>query len=509
MRKPGPRTRQALWNVKQQRPELFARPDHPRDEPSETTACDTVVPPLGFEACEREGWLHNPGRGAFFEVSTGRLCWFDERTGEYRDLRQGKTLAITFAGSATTRLDHGGDTVVVDVDARVTQGVVVKQSTPRHVVIPDLHRAGQALRMELDHLDRPAAMLGVFGSCEDAGSSAPPVETTARGLHERLIRRLFASRGEWAGDALLGAVSGAMVDIAASYGGVWPVAAVALLVGHRIAAVAAPGAQVCLFAGSSASSATSCSRSVAAGGASVCFGELASGDPLAALSVALAVGEVVLDDAEIVASVEPQLHQGRARAASVALLRAAREGGNARGPLAAACARLAPAARDGNFGPPQEQRPVKRFRGAEDAARKVRVSQILLRHWRGGAGACPMDPVRRKPVTRTPEEAEEQLLGVLDGLLVAGGRAGFSGACKAVSECQSALKGGELAGDLGWLDQQQQADTAPAQPGNLRSANARPALPAPVLKVAFSLEVGEVSDLVSSDVGAHLLMRTA
>merc|ERR1712217_935601 len=84
------------------------------------------------------------------------------------------------------------------------------------------------------------------------------------------------------------------------------------------------------------------------------------------------------------------------------------------------------------------------------APNKVRVRHILLRHWRG-VGAKPVDPIRRKPIDRSPDMAETQMLAVLDGLL-AEGCAGFSTACKTLSECQSALKGGELIGDLGWLD---------------------------------------------------------
>ena len=40
-------------------------------------------------------------------------------------------------------------------------------------------------------------------------------------------------------------------------------------------------------------------------------------------------------------------------------------------------------------------------------------------------------------------------------------------------------------------------------------AGVRPDVPGAVLKAAFQLEVGEVHDLVSTDVGVHLLQRTA
>eukprot|EP00416_Gambierdiscus_australes_P012537 CAMPEP_0171125718 /NCGR_PEP_ID=MMETSP0766_2-20121228/111856_1 /TAXON_ID=439317 /ORGANISM="Gambierdiscus australes, Strain CAWD 149" /LENGTH=79 /DNA_ID=CAMNT_0011588715 /DNA_START=84 /DNA_END=323 /DNA_ORIENTATION=+ len=79
-----------------------------------------------------------------------------------------------------------------------------------------------------------------------------------------------------------------------------------------------------------------------------------------------------------------------------------------------------------------------------------------------------------------------------------------------MSECQSALKGGGLEGDLGWLDQAKDAalKKAKGEPGNPRSV-VKAAVPAPVLKAAFELEVGELSDFVHSELGVHLLLRTA
>jgi len=334
------------------------------------------------------------------------------------------------------------------------------------------------------------------------------VDIAARGLHEKLLRRLAAWRSSWPDEAFFGAVTGSFLDLGAGYGGAQPVAAVALAVGRRVVAVASPGTRLCLISGATAAAAVA-SASVEAGGATTCFEELGAGDgdggggdagiAPSALHIALAAGETRLDDAAMVAAVAPQLYQGHPRAASAALLRAAR-GRGAPGPLAAACAR---------FGPPRRAAAAAKPVVAEATGpRKMRVSQILLRHWRG-EGAKPVDPVHRRPVSRTAEEAELQLLGVLDDL-AADGCAGWSRACKAVSECQSSLKGGELAGDLGWLTQAKDAALAQAkgQPGEPKSA-VKAAVPLPVLKAAFELEVGELSDLVPSDIGLHLLLRTA
>ncbi|CAE8615339.1 unnamed protein product, partial [Polarella glacialis] len=137
---------------------------------------------------------------------------------------------------------------------------------------------------------------------------------------------------------------------------------------------------------------------------------------------------------------------------------------------------------------------------------RVRVRQILLRTWREGTPQ-PQDPVRRKPVKRSQEQAELQLLQVLADLGSLSGLSlakGFSAACKASSECPSSLQGGELSGDLGFLDKEKGVDTKRANGQMVKSA-----VPAAVLKAAFTLEVGELGDLVVSELGVHLLLRSA
>ncbi|CAK8990029.1 unnamed protein product [Durusdinium trenchii] len=58
---------------------------------------------------------------------------------------------------------------------------------------------------------------------------------------------------------------------------------------------------------------------------------------------------------------------------------------------------------------------------------------------------------------------------------------------------------------MGWLDRVKgvgiQQDKA--------KQGVRPQVPAAVLKAAFELQVGEVHDLVSTEIGVHLLQRTA
>lgn len=467
--------------------ELFA----PAESDSESEPLPT--PPPGFQECTHEGYLYNQAKNIFFEKTTGRICWLDAVSGAFHDHHVGEIMNLTFLPAAATRLDSssGGK----------PQLRTVAQQNPKHVVIPDLHRAALALRVDLDHLDRPAAMLGIFG----AGTSEDcvPVDIAARGLHEKLIRRLGSFRSSWPDEKLFEAITGALFDLAAGHRGVQPVAAVALVLGRRVAAVSAPGTNLCLFTGTGANSAVP-SNSVVAGDASTCFEEVdVDGDPAAAtVCIALSSGDSSLDEGEMMMASAPHLYLGRPRAASIALLKAAKDRG-AVGPLAAACARLSLAglflgtAANGK----SQSKP-------EDTPRKVRVSQILLRHWQG-KGVQPVNPVRRKPVRRSAEDAEAQLLGVLEDL-VENGTMNFRTVCKAVSDCQSALKGGGLEGDLGWFDQEKDAalKKAKGEPGNPKSV-VRAVVPAPVLKVAFGLEVGELSDLIMSELGAHLLLRTA
>mmetsp|Transcript_31950 Transcript_31950/g.101547 ORF Transcript_31950/g.101547 Transcript_31950/m.101547 type:complete len:177 (+) Transcript_31950:1705-2235(+) len=148
----------------------------------------------------------------------------------------------------------------------------------------------------------------------------------------------------------------------------------------------------------------------------------------------------------------------------------------------------------GSAAPPAKRQKI------EEGPSNIRVRQILLRHTL--AAARPIDGPRGKPVKRSIEEAESQMLPVLEGLVAAGSQ-GFSAACRASSECQSALRGGDLAGDLGWIDRKS------AEQKQKDKAVLKVQLPDNALKAAFGLAVGELSDIITSDRGVHLLLRTA
>jgi len=134
-------------------------------------------------------------------------------------------------------------------------------------------------------------------------------------------------------------------------------------------------------------------------------------------------------------------------------------------------------------GPPSAKRAKK-----EDSPSQVRVRHILLKH-----RECKnsVDKVRNKQVKRTRMEAERSLRAALEAILAPGemDKKIFTQKCKELSECQSCLKSGDLVGDLGWV-----------KPGKFGQT---------FDDVAFSLRVGQLSDLVDSDQGVHVIFRTA
>jgi parvulin-like peptidyl-prolyl isomerase len=106
-------------------------------------------------------------------------------------------------------------------------------------------------------------------------------------------------------------------------------------------------------------------------------------------------------------------------------------------------------------------------------------------------------------VTRTPDEATNQALAALRR--IEAGEA-FAAVCREVSECPSKLKGGDMAGDVGWLDREKGADVVDK---NKTGASTAAVVPPALLGPAFSLAPGQTSDLIPSEEGVHILQRTA
>ncbi|CAE8649100.1 unnamed protein product, partial [Polarella glacialis] len=494
-----------LWKLKAHSPELFA-----------DQAASDAVPP-GFEpTTSTPGLYYNRNRKVFFLAATRKILWLEEESGEYRDLYDGQSLSHSFTGGASSL----GDSLL--------RPGVKAAARPKIVVIPDLHRVASALKADLGHIDRPFAMLGVFGG----GDCAEKADVAARGFHEKLVRRLEQSRSRWSDAALSAAVRGALDDVTLGQAETVP-AAVTVLTGLRVAALASPGssfrltlrpaqassstlAPPALSTSSSSSSSPGPSQGVAAEKLAITSSCLTLGETQS-LFVALTAGETKMVDEDSEGLMAPQILKGWPRTASIALLRAARQRG-ASGPLAVACAHISPlsalalsggkepevpAAKRQKMGPSMSSPFFTAGTAAGSGGGKadqVRLRQILLRCV--APGPPVLDPVRRKQVKRGQEEAEAEMLRIL-AELESDGLSSFQKVCREVSECPSALKGGELAGDIGWLDRTKGVDI---QQDKSKVA-VRPQVPAAVLKAAFELGVGEVHDLVTSDLGVHLLQR--
>lgn len=426
----------------------------------------TVEAPPGFEECEQEEWLYNPSTKEYFSKKSGALAWLND-SGIFCPIREGvkhSDLQPVTAGTAVLSAANGG-------------------AVPKTVVIPDLHRVAMALKLPLDHVDSPCAMLAVFG-----GSEPQPA---AMNFHEKLLRRISSWRSVWMEQAWLVAMNAAMMDLAGS--GPLPVMAAALQMGPRLVCVASPGAHLAL---------SGAPPPLVTEGGSGAFALLQRGEtetPPPVL-VALVTG---CKAASLTADTSRSLLEGRPRAAALHLAKSLREAGET-GHLATACARLSFVEEN----PLLEKKVAEKKPKLEEKLNKVRVRQILIRFW-SGKGPHPMNPVARKPVLRKLDEAELLMLEILEKLLAQKCQ-NFPQLCKASSECGSALKGGADNGDLGWLDQAKVAALARAkgQPLAPPSSAVQSSVPVAVVKTAFALKKGELSDLVVSEVGVHLVQRT-
>lgn len=469
------------------------------DEQPSSEAESLPGAPPGFEPCEHEEWLFCADTQEYFHKTKGKLAWLDKSTGMFGPIRAGEAHEdISFIHGACT--------------APANDATEAKQPAAKTVIIPDLHKVAQALKLPFDHIDRPCSMVAVFGS--PATGEGVPVDLVARSLHEKLVRRIASWRSAWLDQAWFGALTGAFYDVATGFNGVQPVVAISLVVGRRAFASSAPGARICFMAGSSVENCLPVTP-MEMQGAACCFQMLPTAAPevekTLCVPIALIVGggSAVLEDRNIVSTLAPFAFQGRPRAAAVALAGAVRKAG-AKSHLAVAVARL-------GFSLPKQEaatddkklhaEAAKKQAKPDEVLNKVRARQILVRFW-SGKGSQPINPLSRKPISRKVDEAEAKMVEVLEKLMKDDCKA-WPAVCKASSECQSALKGGVDTGDLGWLDKARAAALAKAkgQPGGPKSA-VQSSVPATVLKAAFELEKGQLSDLITSEVGIHLVQRT-
>lgn len=516
--------------------------------------------PEGFTK-QPDGLYFHPQRRIFWQSGSEKYFIKNEATQSYIEIRPEESVDKELK-------------VVADASCVHRAGAPRED---RHVLIRDLIKAAQALRMPVDHLARPCALFAVFtghkptptspvsqpdgGTGEAAsskgGGTGSCLDFCARNLHLKLLRRLSDSAGPWGNPQVAAALQASCDDLDAEYlskaggGADGCSAVVALLIGRRLflASVgdaagllgeAAPdgSTQVLLRTeGHTASSPSEMSRISAAGGSvlevagrkmlmpasggtealhvSRAFGDRAfkvvesAGDG-AAMPLLVATPDVqvavlrsgftqflLLGSGQVLASLSASFvtelmgkRLGRPRVASGALIQAsARSDASDLAPSLTAISiyfEWSEASREEAV--PSSKRPkVSGDAANQGKPSQVRCRQILVRH----AGSKePVDRVRgNKAVTRSLAEAEAILRASLEAMENSPEKNLFTQRCKAVSECSSCLKGGELAGDLGWMSRGQ----------------AHPAVEAAV----FSLPVGHVSDIIESDEGLHVLWRIA
>jgi len=482
-----------LWKLKSSQPHLFANIDRLKEGARTTQGAESSGHPSsmpGFERCAA-GWLYQKQHQLFLEEATNRCLYFDADTNTYRDFNVGEDLSaeLTLTGVATTSSisKSAGGRQTNAASASSTSG----QQSARHLVIMDLHKAADIFKLDFTHMDRPAAMLAVYKHIE--GGVAP--EAAAKGLHEKLLKRFARHRTRWSDDALQAALIESLMAIASEQKSSAGVAGViALIFGSRLVVATSHGA-ACAIADAlpgDMKDVRMASASVAGDHAAL----QAACINLDCRSASCVLLHTEAIDEQAARAAAAHAERCRPRAGAIALLQGFPATAQSR---AAACAHLGWASEEA------EEHVAKRARVEEDREKRVRCRQVLLKY-----SGCRKanDPVRRKPVRRSLAEAEASMLQVLSALEEArasGGAAAaevaFTQQCRAISECTSSLKGGDLAGDIGWLKLPE------IKPGEKIPKEL--ALRMQTIRTALSLAVNEVSDIVVSDDGVHLLKRAA
>ncbi|KAJ8443623.1 hypothetical protein Cgig2_019605 [Carnegiea gigantea] len=119
---------------------------------------------------------------------------------------------------------------------------------------------------------------------------------------------------------------------------------------------------------------------------------------------------------------------------------------------------------------------------AIESRQQVRASHILIKHQGSRRKASWKDPEGRVIINTTKESAISQLKSLREDILA--GKSRFDEVASRFSDCSSAKRGGDL---------------GPFGPGQMQK---------PFEEATFALKVGEISDVVDTDSGVHIIMRT-
>lgn len=464
-------------------------------------------------------WYFNDKKQVFWNAKDGKMYVWDGATQKHKELYEAQ---------------------IGDMKVSVGACFHEKASQVKHVLVNDLAKASQALRMNIDHLDRPCALYALYEG-HRGGPGNACADFVGKNLHMKLLPKLVAFRGFWEDERLEAALTETFEELDSEFREKHPsategcCAAVALITGRRLAlaSLGDVAGVVCMKSGeaiekfkphavkdpdddddeSDEDEDPAASRPMLEAPPirwTRAFGDQDFKKPgsIPLLTATPDVAVIHLDQTHrgfaficralynaigrsVAVSTVFRRSAGRPRMASGALVDAAVQwlgqvGDLGLGSIVVFFDRPEDAVDNG----PAQKKP----RLAEPPPTQVRLRHIVLKH---KECKSTMDKVRNKQVKRHRGEAERSLRAVLEdpdfgksGVGSLGAKkTAFTTRCKELSECQSALKTGDLIGDLGWVK--------PGKHGAAFDA------------AAFALQVGQLSDLVDSDQGIHIIMRTA
>lgn len=472
--------------------------------------------PEGFKQVEKGGvWYYSEKRQVFWKATDGQIYVYDSLAQKYAELYEGKSFELRVAVGSCFH-------------ERAVQ--------VRHVLVKDLAKAGQALRMSIEHLDRPCALYALYeghrGSPGVTGTGNACAEYCVKHLHQKLLPKLAAYRGYWEDERLENAMRDSFSELDAEFAEKHPTladgccATVALIIGGRlvVASVGDVANVLCMRTGETVElvkphavkdeDGDDDEEGESDGGQAA---EEAS-EPTVPPPIrwTRALGDVdfkkpgssfkllAIPDVKVLhlqhkhhgfAFICRALYNsiGRSTAVSTVFRRAAGRPRMAAGAMVDAAVQYLGQVGDLGLGAivvffdrlESSDGPLLKKAKKEEPS-QVRLRHILLKH---RECKSTVDKVRNKQVKRTRGEAERILRAVLEECECDPEKRAFTSRCKELSECQSCLKAGELVGDLGWV-----------KPGKFGQT---------FDDAAFVLAVGQLSDLVDSDQGIHIILRTA
>ncbi|KAF6156748.1 hypothetical protein GIB67_033217 [Kingdonia uniflora] len=119
---------------------------------------------------------------------------------------------------------------------------------------------------------------------------------------------------------------------------------------------------------------------------------------------------------------------------------------------------------------------------SSSSSTKVKASHILIKHQGSRRKASWKDPEGRIITNTTRDSAVEQIKAFKEDIV--SGKSKFEDVASTYSDCSSAKRGGDL---------------GPFGRGQMQK---------PFEEATFALKVGEMSDIVETDSGVHIIMRT-